>query len=488
MSTTSILLGPPGTGKTTTLLNLVDDRLKAGVAPYKLGFVSFTKKATEEAVSRACAKFKREAKEFPYFRTLHSLCFRQLGVSTSLLMKREHFTELGHRLGLEFSHKNAEEEEELARGDRLLFLEGLARLRCVPLKEQWEAVGEEVSWWELDQLARALEEYKRHQGLLDFTDMLSAFLERGPVPELDTLFVDEAQDLSQLQWRVVQKLASRADRVVIAGDDDQAIFRWSGADVDHFLDLKGETRVLNQSYRLGPAVHALAHEIIGRLEKRRPKEFQPTQREATVSHTVSTDDLPLESGQWLLLTRHGYQLKALERNCLANGFDYAVRERGPRTWHSIKVARTWELLRKGQALGHEHVREVLKSLVERVDPRRVEPGDWTLAQLRERLGLQETRIWHEALRVAPDEREYLIAALRRGESFVKPPRIRLSTIHGAKGGEAENVAVFTDLSERTFRAMQETEDDERRVFYVGVTRALTNLHVMSPQTSRSFDL
>jgi ATP-dependent exoDNAse (exonuclease V) beta subunit len=54
------------------------------------------------------------------------------------------------------------------------------------------------------------------------------------------LFIDEAQDLSLLQWEMVRKIWGEAEKTYIAGDDDQAIFKWAGADVDHFIALKEE--------------------------------------------------------------------------------------------------------------------------------------------------------------------------------------------------------------------------------------------------------
>ena len=67
------------------------------------------------------------------------------------------------------------------------------------------------------------------------------------------------------------------------------------------------------------------------------------------------------------------------------------------------------------------------------------------------------------------------------------PRIKLSTIHGTKGGEAENVVLLTDL---TYAAIQSSQvDDLHRVFYVGVTRTKNNLYLIDPEDfSRAYDV
>ncbi len=71
------VFGPPGSGKTTYLLNQVETELENGVSPARIGYFSFTRKAANEARDRAIAKFPHlNAKtDFPYFRTLHSLAF-----------------------------------------------------------------------------------------------------------------------------------------------------------------------------------------------------------------------------------------------------------------------------------------------------------------------------------------------------------------------------------------------------------------------------
>jgi len=97
------IFGPPGTGKTTYLLNVVDTELGGGTLPVDIGYFSFTRKAANEARDRAIQKFPAlNAKtDFPYFRTLHSLAFRCLGTRTDELMQPLHYKEFAAEAGIE---------------------------------------------------------------------------------------------------------------------------------------------------------------------------------------------------------------------------------------------------------------------------------------------------------------------------------------------------------------------------------------------------
>jgi len=116
----------------------------------------------------------------------------------------------------------------------------------------------------------------------------------------------------------------------------------------------------------------------------------------------------------------------------------------------------------------------------------------SLEQLQQQHGLLATADmdWQTALDRLPDvDRAYLNALLRRGEDLEEMPRIKLSTIHGAKGGEASNVVVFSDLTAAADTSMQISPDILHRVFYVAVTRTKQNLFIVEPETyQRSYNL
>jgi superfamily I DNA/RNA helicase len=465
--------------------------------PDRIGYLAFTKKAATEAVDRAKVKFGFTDRDLVFFRTIHSLAFRQLGMNRSQVMQREHYKVLGDKLGIRITgHVDMDEGDinyGMSEGDRLIFIDGLARNKMIPLREQWELQpDDDIDWYKLEQVSAALKRYKESQGLYDFTDMLELFVKQGYVPELDVLIIDEAQDLSRLQWTAVNHLIKKAKEVYIGGDDDQSIFRWSGADTDHFIGLRGQVTVLDQSWRVPPEVHELALEISGQISNRHPKTWKPKPGKGNVTWHSDLDTVPMETGNWLLLARNGYMLKQLEEHCLRGGFSFDGGKLNPLRSPALAAIKFWEDMRRGVPLTRDQVERVARYLPAPLNWYRLGGYAAFSAEILEvvgGLGERVKLIWHEALsKISPYEREYFIAARRRGEPLLKAPRIRISTIHGAKGGEADNVLLLTDLAPRTYYEMQDNPDDEYRVFYVGVTRAKESLHLMQPFTDLSFQI
>lgn len=493
-----IVIGPPGTGKTTTLLQIVDDELTSGTPPDRIAYLSFTRRAADEAIGRACEKFKLVRKDFPLFRTLHSLCFRAMGLSSSDVLdgaKLEQFGEIvGHKITGKFSLDDGT-ISGFEKGDRLLFMENLARVKEIPLRQLYDADDDDLSWWDLERFSKALLAYKQETGVIDYTDMLVQFCHSGVEIPIDVLLVDEAQDLSRLQWDVVRKLARSARRVIIAGDDDQAIYKWAGADVETFVGMEGQVRVLGQSWRVPRSVQDVAQQIVGGVNLRREKQWAPRDSDGLVRRHGSFDSMDLSGPDILILGRNRYLLRRVESRIRSSGYLYEIN--GARSIRPalLEAVVLWERLRqrKGEVTGAD-ARKVYnflssgkgytrghKSLPGLTDEEIV-----TIDILRERGGLLlQDVLWFDALdKLSHGEVAYIRAALRRGEKVQDKPRIRISTIHGMKGAQAKQVVLLTDIAARTQREATADPDSEARVWYVAVTRAMEELHIIAPFTDR----
>lgn len=501
MTQTEIVLGPPGTGKTTALLRMVEDELDRGVPPDRVGFVSFTKRAAQEAIERACKKFGLEREQLRYFRTLHSMCFNALGISNADVFEGKKLIEFGDWIGVRLSEMRHSDDDTLAgftAGDRALFMENLARVRGVTLREQYELNHDGLQWSFVERTARALAQFKRDRQLLDYTDMLVDFARQEWSPSLEVLFVDEAQDLSALQWRVVEKLSRGCRRVVVAGDDDQAIYRWAGADVEHLIGLPGTVSVLGQSWRCPVSVQELSQEMIGRVRHRRPKEWLPRDAAGRLERVRKFEDVDTSGKDVLILGRNAFTLRNVMPMLRSDGIIYEWKGHSSVSQKILEAVRSWEALRRGESITADEARVVYGYLASGAGVRRgykslpgPSPSDMVdMNWLRERGGLMRDEIWHEALTRIPDEeRVYMLRARQKGESLQPGrARVRLSTIHGAKGGEADHVVVLSDMASRTYDEFLVNPEDEARVFYVAVTRSRERLTVVAPTLKTAYDV
>ena len=110
--------------------------------------------------------------------------------------------------------------------------------------------------------------------------------------------------------------------------------------------------------------------------------------------------------------------------------------------------------------------------------------------LKQKYGLQTEADWQEALdELGNEDIRKITKLIKAGEDLSGTPRISVSTIHGVKGNERENVVVTTDLSNAAFIDYEKNPDDENRLFYVGATRTKEHLHIIRPQQdNKGYDL
>ena len=210
--------------------------------------------------------------------------------------------------------------------------------------------------------------------------------------------------------------------------------------------------------------------------------------------------LDMSEGSWLILSQAGYHLQPVASDLKSSGYLFNYRGHRSISEKLSDSVNGWEQLRKGNEVSGEVARKIYSFMSTGTRVLRgykkltgLDDHDLiTMGVLIEKYGLQadKSMIWSEAMDKLPEvDRAYITALLRRGEKFNGIPRITASTIHGSKGGEADNVVLFTDLSPAADTEMRINPDDMHRVFYVGVTRTKQNLFIVDAEdVTRSYDL
>ena len=491
------VLGPPGTGKTTTLLNYVQTEMES-VPIDRIGYFSFTRKAANEARDRAIDKFGLDKKSFKWFSTLHSCGYHSIDQEGRTVMGKPQFKSFADKIGLK---AKLVIDNETGMSDNIyLNQHNLARARGIPLEEHYRKYVDAtlVDWKYLEHLSTAYEQFKEVNRYIDYADMIYESVNENLLPILDVVFIDEAQDLTPLQWAMVEHFAATSQRLYLAGDDDQAIYRWLGADVERFIEYPAEEIVLPKSYRVKKEVQAFAQQIIGVTKNRIEKVWEPQEEEGKVNYHQSIDSVDLSKGNWLLLGRDKFILNKLEEECRNQGLWYEKQEYKnivkPIAQRMFDAVIGWNDLVNGEMIDKKTIKKIFfyKKVSDKYEEELEKMNDshlYDLDTLKILFGPFSVGEWQYALeKINLQDRAYLMRLGLGDEDITKDPRIKISTIHAAKGGECDNVLLTTDMNIKTYTSYQKDSDDEQRVFYVGATRAKEELHVLLPQTTMHFRL
>ena len=268
-----LILGPPGTGKTHYLSNTVVPSLDG-----KVCVLSFTKAGAKEIADRLDGKGN-------FVGTIHSFCFHELEmISQQVFDDRSSFLQTAGGKHVEKYldaydiHRNTGEIPEINQGP-------------------------------YHTIVKNYEKFKDEKGQLDFTDMITFCLNKD-LTEYDYVIIDEAQDLTPLQWKLVNKIPCK--EIIAAGDDDQGIFSWAGADVMRMRSVGGEKIVLDQSYRVPKNILLYSKKVLERIHEREVKEYRPTDEEGSVQFLASIHGLVKYQGNITILVRDNYLKKSVE--------------------------------------------------------------------------------------------------------------------------------------------------------------------------------
>lgn len=436
------IYGPPGTGKTRTLIEIAHDEVGVG---NRVTFVSYTRAAANEAASRI-----RANTELIRASTIHSLAFSGLGLSRRSVVDADKIREFSRVSGIPFkvAERGVEEDQE---GDDYAAVYSYACNRLISVDEAYDHFGRPGTTGRFHMFVAAYEDFKREYGYMDFDDMLVQASKRR-FRQHQVVILDEAQDCSPLQWTVFRKITEGAQRVYIAGDDDQAIFEWSGADPhgmqEFTTEKKGTALVLDQSYRVPRSAHAAAHKYaISNIERRVAKEFRARDAEGLVERYGDVGDIELGSieGETLVLVRDQFRMAEVQRQLHHERVPYTIMGRKNSPYENKFAQAIRACLRPGGPLLDE------KPLLEHL---RIIGTDWKTGDIPMHL-----HDFYESI------------------DLFAPIRLRLSTVHGAKGAEAANVVMDLSMSPRTLGNLDRDRDAEARVLYVGLTRCKETLYL-----------
>lgn len=505
MQETTIIYGPPGTGKTKTLMDIVDQEIMAGTPPDKIAFVSFTRRAVAEGIQRASERFMLSNDDLPWFRTLHSAAYRAKGLRSNELMASKDYDELGASMGVRFSKKNFDvdgdawlDKDTTLDGDILMSIYSWARSVKADVDTAIHKYHENRGSLDSDLIKTFfswLEAYKSDTRKFDFSDML----DDAPSVDVDVAIIDESQDCTPQQWNAARSMFGNASKWYVAGDDDQAIYTWAGASVETLMNMKGHRSVLSQSMRVPVAVYDVAKRVVSKISHRVDKNWIPRSDKGSVSTSTIEcwDPGHADYGSWLVLARCQRSLNPIKIKLESLGVPFIFNGESIMNRKGIVAILSYERLRRGSHITWEKLVNLMKFIdiecLDNTGSDKLESVIWD--DIRWPDAVTRNLTWIDLtnrglFNVSERDAAFVRLARERGEKLTANPRVAVSTIHSAKGTEADHVLLLTDISRQCARSMHfcHNADFEHRVFYVGVTRAKKSLVIVPPTKSTHYEI
>jgi len=525
------LFGGPGSGKTTALLDRVDEMLDDGVDIDDVLVVSYTRAAAAEVRDRLSDRLDRSPKSLrSNVCTMHAKAYELLNLSRGDVVGEKHKEAFCEEYGIEFEDENKSARRRSARsttlGNKIIATSqwlqrterDVADWYDVPFKWDEEEVrlppgiddnaqtgNKYTPTWPSDddrldipEAIRAWRTYKGDEGVVGFADMLERVAQRSLVPSVDHLVIDEFQDITTLQYGVYDEWKPHVDSVLIAGDDDQVVYAWQGADPNLLLDeAVDDDVVLPNSYRLPSRILHVVNTQISHIGKRQDKDLNPRKEGGSVEAVRSPSMLDLvrnvrmtmeedEDGSVMCLFRARYQMFQFMDEFIGEGIPFTSLT-DQRMWtdrlrdyisaiealdeaesiHGLQARRLGEMLADSafgtgerddyfDALDALEDEEGVDDLTDmEVDPGFVDehapfaPGPRSAADMLTRVSnFQERSV------------DAYFSGDYRG---MDPDRVRVGTIHSAKGRQADHVFVATDLTEKVVEQMAASVEDPESV-------------------------
>ena len=196
----------------------------------------------------------------------------------------------------------------------------------------------------------------------------------------------------------------------------------------------------------------------------------------------------MSEGNWLVLSTANNFIDDVKELCELRGWYYQYKGRNSIPLKLLLALTNWEQWRKGGLLGHLEIKNIYEYLGANV-AKGFRTGKlfhseekYTLQDCQEKYGLLTDKVWYESFEGLDNLTEKYIRNMRaNGEKINANPRIIMSTIHGAKGGEADKVLLLQDITNAAMETFAHDPDELHRLFYTGATRAKKELHIVDPK-------
>jgi len=483
------ILAGAGTGKTTTITRRIAYQVASGAFdPTQIMAVTFTDKAGGELRARLAALGVTRVRAG----TFHSAALRQLrhfapgDLGRILPSKALLLRQVGNRLRAPYKFRPA--------GDLASEIEWAKNRRVGP-DAYLEAAADREPPIPADLMARVYRDYERRkqdEGLLDFEDLLERAVrlfesdERAAATfraQYLAFTVDEYQDVNLLQQTLLDHWLGERDDLCVVGDDYQSIYAFTGAGPEHLLAVPARfphaaVVRLETNYRSTPQVLALANELVPRLggapktlratRDRGPEPVvtafaSPADEAQAIVDRISAADTPLE--EIAILCRTNSRLTDFEEAL----HDARIAFQGSSLLDRDAARRLVRRLERSTAAAAGAVRAAA-----------LESG-W-LEEPPDKLGERELVRQTDLARLVAladafegDAAAFVAELRRRFDPGGDGARgVNLLTLHRAKGLEFDTVFVprleEKELPSRQARTPDEI-DEERRLLYVGMTRA-----------------
>ncbi len=558
------LFGGPGSGKTTALLDRVESLLEEeGVEMRDILVVSYTRAAAAEVRERLAERLDENPRALRgNVSTMHAKAYDLLNLSRGDVIGESDKEAFCEDYGLPYEDEYASGSRRTARsttlGNKIIatsqwlqrtqrevadwydipFQWNVDEVRLPPDEDPNAQEGNKYTptWpsdddrFDIPEAIRAWRSYKGSEGKVGFADMLERVANRSLLPNVDHLVIDEFQDITQLQYAVYDEWKPHMETVFIAGDDDQVVYAWQGADPKLLLNEVGEDVILDTSYRLPSKVLEVVQQEVGHITERQEKNLLPRTEGGSVEAVESPSVLDLvrnvrgtvdsaEDETVMVLFRARYQLFEFVESFIDEGIPFkALTDQRLWTDRLTDYVRAVEALNEDEPINGLQARRLVDMLQDSafgtsdrnemrdaLDDREEAAGvdDITNLSLEPEFVSDYAPFMPQPpaaadmiRKVTKLQRKSIDAYFQGDYQGDDPSRVRVGTIHSAKGREADHVFVATDLTEKVVEQMAASvgddlpeglefpkrggtvpylTDNERRVFYVGMSRARNRL-------------